>query len=291
MNKDLSLALAAMTAFALNSLFCRFALERASIDPVSFTLVRLISGALTLLILASILCNPRNANAAAKFGFGLSIRLGASLFGYALLFSLAYISLDTGTGALILFGTVQLTLIAYHRLSGNQISPAEWLGIAIALAGFVLLLLPSASQPSLLGSVLMMLSGLCWAIFTLLGKQVTSPIFATRQGFVVASLLVLPVFIINWRVEVVATVFTTQGLIYALLSGSLASAIGYFLWYSLLPKIDVLEASLLQLTVPIIAMILGWFIIGETMTFLSLSAAALILGGIALVSWFKLQRK
>ncbi|MGR5177088.1 DMT family transporter [Vibrio mediterranei] len=291
MNKDLSLALAAMTAFALNSLFCRFALERASIDPVSFTLVRLISGALTLLILASILSNPRNANAAAKFGFGLSIRLGASLFGYALLFSLAYISLDTGTGALILFGTVQLTLIAYHRLSGNQISPAEWLGIAIALAGFVLLLLPSASQPSLLGSVLMMLSGLCWAIFTLLGKQVTSPIFATRQGFVVASLLVLPVFIINWRVEVVATVFTTQGLIYALLSGSLASAIGYFLWYSLLPKIDVLEASLLQLTVPIIAMILGWFIIGETMTFLSLSAAALILGGIALVSWFKLQRE
>lgn len=291
MNKDLPLALAAMTAFALNSLFCRFALERASIDPVSFTLVRLISGALTLLILASILSNPRTANAAAKFGFGLSIRLGASLFGYALLFSLAYISLDTGTGALILFGTVQLTLIAYHRLSGNQISPPEWLGIAIALAGFVLLLLPSASQPSLLGSVLMMLSGLCWGIFTLLGKQVTSPIFATRQGFVVASLLVLPVFIINWRVEVVATVFTTQGLIYALLSGSLASAIGYFLWYSLLPKIDVLEASLLQLTVPIIAMILGWFIIGETMTFLSLSAAALILGGIALVSWFKLQRK
>ncbi|EDL54624.1 putative transmembrane protein [Vibrio mediterranei AK1] len=291
MNKNFSLALTAMTAFALNSLFCRFALGTEVIDPVGFTLIRLVSGAVTLVALSYLLDDQRQNQSSLKLSQCQSLSLGLSLFGYALLFSFAYITLDTGTGALILFGTVQLALIAYHRISGHEISKLEMVGIAIALTGFASLLLPSASQPSVVGTVLMVLSGVCWSIFTILGKRVPSPILATKQGFLVASGFMILYFILSLFVSSESILFNASGALYAVLSGSLASAVGYFLWYSLLPKIDVLDASLLQLTVPVIAMVLGWLFIGETVSAMSLLSTFLILGGIGLVSWFKLQRK
>ncbi len=290
MNQHFLLAFTAMTAFALNSLFCRFALGSELIDPAGFTFIRLVSGSATLMILSYLLSKRRKNQASDTVTRSQSMSLGLSLFGYALLFSYAYITLDAGTGALILFGTVQLTLIAYHQVSGHHISKPEWLGVVIAITGFASLLLPSASQPSIIGTSLMILSGICWSLFTVLGTKVTSPILATKHGFLVASGFMTVYFGGNLLIHTESVQFSTSGILYATLSGSVASAVGYFLWYSLLPKIDVLDASLLQLTVPVIAIFLGWLFIDETMSAMSILSTCLILGGIGLVSWFKLQR-
>ncbi|WP_394150009.1 DMT family transporter [Vibrio maritimus] len=287
MNNTLTLSFAAMTAFAFNSLLCRLALGTSAIDPLSFTSIRLVSGAATLVCLGLILKKQQGDSSPS---LKMSLALGVTLFGYALSFSLAYITLDTGTGALILFGTVQFALILHHRFSGHKLSFVEMIGIAVALGGFVLLMLPSASQPSILGALLMMVSGLCWSGFTLLGKKVASPITATRQGFVVASILVIVAVLVHSLTASTTSYLTLSGSLYALLSGIVASALGYYLWYRLLPKIDVLEASLMQLTVPAIALLLGWLFLAETPSLLALIATLFILSGIALTSWAKARK-
>ncbi|GAL22786.1 metabolite transporter (DMT) superfamily [Vibrio maritimus] len=223
MNNTLTLSFAAMTAFAFNSLLCRLALGTSAIDPLSFTSIRLVSGAATLVCLSLILKKQQGDSSPS---LKMPLALGVTLFGYALSFSLAYITLDTGTGALILFGTVQFALILHHRFSGHKLSFVEMIGIAVALGGFVLLMLPSASQPSILGALLMMVSGLCWSGFTLLGKKVASPITATRQGFVVASILVIVAVLVHSLTASTTSYLTLSGSLYALLSGVVASALG-----------------------------------------------------------------
>ncbi|GMQ49299.1 DMT family transporter [Vibrio sp. 10N] len=288
MNSTVTLSFAAMTAFAFNSLLCRLALGSDAIDPVSFTSIRLVSGAATLIVLSTLIARRQIPQTlSASIPLKQSLALGATLFGYALLFSLAYITLDTGTGALILFGTVQFALIIHHRLTGHTLTPLEMLGMFVAVGGFILLLLPGAAQPSWLGASLMLASGLCWSGFTLLGKQVSSPILATKQGFIVASVMVLALAIFSQVLFTSPSTFSVSGILYALLSGVIASGLGYYLWYRLLPSIDVLQASLMQLSVPAIAMFLGWGLLAEAPSYLSLLATALILSGIALTTWAK----
>ncbi|MFA0439882.1 hypothetical protein BCU70_01225 [Vibrio sp. 10N.286.49.C2] len=287
MTSNYLLATTTMTAFALNSLFARYALGYQAIDPMSFTLLRLLSGAVTLVLLYAVFFKQGSAHKKETLTRKHSASLGASLFSYALLFSLAYHQLDTGTGALILFGTVQLALIAYHRLSGHAINRLEWVGISVSLVGFVVLLQPSSHQPDIGAAILMGLSGLSWAIFTLLGKHASVPIVATKQGFMYGATMMVLVYLIVAMVSIDSFYLSKTGVGFALLSGVGASAIGYYLWYQLLPKIDLLQASLLQLTVPVIALALGIIFIDEQFSLYSCIATLFILSGIALVSFSK----
>ncbi|MCL9774171.1 DMT family transporter [Vibrio methylphosphonaticus] len=295
MNSNYLLAITTMTAFALNSLFARFALGFQAIDPMSYTLIRLLSGALALILLALLSFRSTRDSASPSLGFLPSCTLGASLLGYAILFSLAYDRLDTGVGALILFGTVQLTLIGYHRLSGHAISKMEMLGIGLSLVGFVTLMQPSQQQPDFSAAFLMSLAGISWAIFTILGKQSKHALIATKQGFIFGAGMMTVLYLgyalyLNDAIVTTTSLYLTpQGVGLALLSGIGASAIGYYLWYLLLPKIDLLQASLLQLTVPVIALALGMVFIGEQITVYSCIATLLILGGIALASFSKVR--
>lgn len=276
---------AAMLAFAANSVLCRLALLETSMDAASFTLIRLISGAATLLFIlffmrkGDLKCNNIRRQ------FPLLALTSTLLFSYAAAFSYAYINMDTGTGALVLFASVQLAMIGYHLVSGNRLNFKELSGLVIALTGFVYLLLPSSSSPDLVATVLMMTSGTSWAFFTLLGKRASSsdkglePIASMTYSFVGASLLSL--FVLAWLWD--SSSVTITGLFFAVASGSIASALGYAIWYSVLPSISVLQASVVQLSVPVLATLGGILFLGELLTLqLSLSSVA-ILGGIAIV--------
>lgn len=266
----------ALIAFAANSFFCRFALSEQSIDPGSFTLIRLLSGAVTLMVLMQLkgqfnLTFLRNKN---------SWLAGGTLFGYAVAFSYAYTSLTTGTGALILFGVVQLTLIGAHLLSGQRLGYLEWLGIGLSISGFVVLMMPSAQAPEWDVAFLMAMSGVCWAMFTLLGKR--SPGSASTSithGFVIASLLA--VLALPWLTQ--SLNISGTGVVWALMSGVVASGLGYIIWYQVMKSISVLQASVAQLSVPVIAFIVGAIGLGEEIQLISVLASILVLGGIGLV--------
>lgn len=266
----------ALFAFAANSLFCRFALSEQSIDPGSFTAIRLISGALTLMALMQWrgefnLKFLRDRN---------SWLAGGSLFGYAVAFSYAYTSLTTGTGALILFGIVQLTLIGAHLLSGQRLKSLEWVGIGLSISGFVVLMMPSAQTPEWSVALLMAASGVCWAMFTLLGKRSSeSASVSITNGFVIASFLA--VLVAPWLIQ--APKLSVSGIAWALMSGVAASGLGYIIWYQVIKNISVLQASVAQLSVPVIAFIAGAVGLGEKVGMISVLAAMLVLGGIGLV--------
>ncbi|CAH0530094.1 DMT family transporter [Vibrio hippocampi] len=276
-------ALMAMTAFALNSLFCRLALGAELIDPMNFTTLRLMSGGVALMVVQHTLPVQQTKKIDVKTR-GL---LGLTLFGYALCFSLAYISLETGTGALLLFGTVQLSLIALHRFQGNRIRGLERLGILLSISGFVALMLPSASRPDLTGAALMIISGICWSGFTLLGKTTDSAIQATKTGFSVATMMMLVALVLYHSFYQPEVLLTIDGVMLALASGVLASALGYALWYRILPKISLLQASLMQLSVPVIALALGVIFVAEHVSAGAMISTGLILAGIGVVNWSK----
>lgn len=265
----------ALIAFAANSFFCRFALAEGSIDPGSFTLIRLVSGAITL----SIILLFRRQLESSFFKSSLSWWSGIALFGYAVSFSYAYTQLSTGTGALILFGMVQLTLVAFHVWSGNRLKSAEWFGIAIAISGFVILMLPSAQAPSLSSAALMIISGVFWAVFTLLGRKSGVASVAITHGFVLASVLALAVS--PWLMSIHS--ITLQGMVWALLSGIFASGFGYVLWYQVMKHISVLQASVAQLAVPVIAFAAGSIGLGEPITLTAVVSSLLVLGGIGVI--------
>ncbi len=231
----------AMLAFAGNSLLCRLALKETAIDAVSFTFIRIASGALVLWLLLRL----RRPSLAATGNW----RAAAALFVYAAAFSYAYLQLDAGAGALLLFGAVQLCMVVVGLVRGERLNPQQLLGFALAAGGLVVLLLPGASAPPFAGGLLMLLSGLAWGAYTLLGRQAGRPLAATAGNFIralpFASLLLVP-FIGQLRLD-------PMGLIYALLSGALTSGIGYAIWYSALPGLGALQAASVQLSVPVIA--------------------------------------
>lgn len=266
----------AMFAFAANSILCRLALAEGSIDAGSFTLVRIFSGAITLALL--LLLNRSNAKASFP-GFNFSLMAGFALFAYAVLFSFAYIQLAAGTGALLLFGAVQLSLLVLHWWQGERFQRLEIIGIACSLAGFVWLMLPSATRPDLLSALLMVFSGVSWALFTALGKKVDSPSSGITWGFISASAIGL--FVAPWLISNVS--LTVKGALLAISSGAIASALGYILWYRVLKHLSLLQASISQLSVPVITLVIGSVLLGESLSMHSVLTSSVILGGIALV--------
>ncbi|MBN3492826.1 DMT family transporter [Vibrio neptunius] len=269
------LLIAALTAFAANSFFCRFALANDAIDPGSFTWLRLMSGAATLWLISAF----RGQMSYDFIRDKASWWAGGALFGYAVSFSFAYTELTTGTGALILFGTVQMALIAFHLMSGHRLKIGESIGIGLSLTGFIVLMLPSAKTPDLGSAALMLVSGICWAAFTLLGRNTPNAAQSITHGFLVASLMALMFSPALLSLESI----TAQGAMWALLSGVFASGLGYIVWYQVLKQLSMLQASVSQLAVPVIAFIAGSLLLGEMLTLNAVMSSLLILGGIALI--------
>ncbi len=266
------LTILAMVAFASNSLLNRFALGRDSIDPVSYTTIRLTSGAVMLFIIASL---QRKKGHSILRGSWVS---AAFLFLYATTFSFAYLSLTTGTGALILFGSVQVTMIIIALQSGERPHVMEWVGLFLALGGLVYLVFPGLASPSLIGSVLMTVAGISWGIYSIRGRGSQNPLADTAGNFVYAVPMVLVVLFISFR----DISISSSGVTYAVLSGALASGVGYVIWYAALRGLTTTRAATVQLTVPVIAAWSGVVFLAEHVSERLVVAGVLILGGIAL---------
>jgi drug/metabolite transporter (DMT)-like permease len=271
--KTLILTILALIAFAANSVLCRSALGENNIDAASFTVIRLFSGALVLL--AILIIRNHKTSFPSKGGWFSS----CMLFLYAITFSFAYITLDTGTGALILFGSVQITMILLSVISGNRLHITEWLGVSVAFAGFVYLILPGLSAPSLTGFMLMMVAGIAWGIYTLKGKGSKNPLSDTTYNF----LRTTPVVIVLLIITIHNAHYSSDGILLAILSGSVASGIGYTVWYLALGGLTATQAAVVQLSVPVIAAFGGVIFISEAITLRLTLSALLILGGILLV--------
>jgi len=266
--RTLVLTATAMVAFAANSLLCRQALGTGAIDAVSFTTLRLCAGAATLTLLAR-----RRAS-------GGSWSAAAFLFAYALCFSLAYRSIAAGTGALLLFGAVQVTMLAAGLRAGERPPRRAWLGLLLAVIGLVVLVAPGLAQPDPLGALLMAAAGVAWGQYSLRGRGSTSPLRANADNFarcvpfaVLASLLGL---------LAAPAMVTATGALLAIASGALASGIGYAIWYAALPRLRASQAAIVQLTVPPLAAFGGVLLLGETADQRLVLASAAILGGVAL---------
>ncbi|MGQ8366943.1 DMT family transporter [Glaciecola sp. 1036] len=273
--KLVMLSALAMVAFAANSLLCRMALVETQIDPASFTLWRILSGAIILSLI--VMARKRN-----PFKAG-SLKSGLALMVYAGGFSFAYISMTTGAGALLLFGAVQITMIGWGLYKGERMSKLQWLGFVLAIVGLVLLLLPSASVPEISSAALMVSAGIAWGIYSLLGKGTAMPIEATAGNFIRALPFAILLFILFLPHQ--ETDYT--GIAYAIASGAIASGLGYALWYSILPYIAAIKAATLQLSVPVIAVFAGWMFLQEAFTTRIVISSALVLGGVGLVIWVK----
>lgn len=265
----------AMLAFAGNSLLCRLALKHSGIDAASFTTLRLLAGALVLALVVRIK-QPTTASATTPGGNWLS---ALALFAYAAGFSFAYISLPAATGALLLFGAVQATMIGIGIWRGERLRGRQWLGVLLALGGLIGLMLPGLSAPPLFGAVLMLGAGVAWGIYSLRGKGASDPTRVTAGNFLraVPITLTLSLLMLN-RVSL-----DQAGVGYALLSGALASGLGYALWYSVLPAMKTTHAATVQLSVPVLATLGGLLFLGEALNGRMVMASITILGGIALV--------
>jgi drug/metabolite transporter (DMT)-like permease len=260
----------AMLAFAGNSLLCRVAQRDTSIDAATFTSIRLASGALLLAILLR--ARGKRPTAAGSWP------MAAMLFAYAVCFSFAYRDLTAATGALLLFGAVQLTMTAYGLFSGERLRGLRLVGVVVAIAGLIWLLLPGLSAPPYLAAALMLAAGLAWGIYSLLGRSVGEPIAATGGNFIRA----LPfAALVSLAVAGQASP-DPMGLFYAVVSGAVTSGLGYVLWYAALPALTATSAATIQLCVPAIAALGGAVLLAEPITARLLLASAAILGGIAL---------
>ena len=274
----------ALLAFAANSVLCRVALDGGLIDPANFTLWRLASGAVTLVLLC-LFQTLKKGNGSLKTVWLEGSWLSAiSLFIYAIGFSYAYVTLETGIGALILFGAVQLTLILMAVSTGQRLRALEWFGLILAFASFVYLVFPTLSSPSLIGFILMTFAGIAWGLYTWRGKISSKPLFATTSNFVrTLPILLIVLIVIGLNGDYSINGGTFDGVLLAVVSGALMSGIGYALWYAVLPSISASMAAVLQLLVPIIATIGGVIFASEAITLHLIIATCGVLGGVLLV--------
>ncbi|WP_373939151.1 DMT family transporter [Vibrio kanaloae] len=283
-----------LVAFAANSVLCRWALVDQTIDPLSFSIVRMLSGALTLLILLTLSSNAKrkqikasdsNTSIYTKVRTQFDLTAILTLLVYMFGFSFAYLTLGAGLGALVLFVAVQFTMIAAHLLAGNRMSSLEWVGCLLSVAGLIYLLMPTESTGSsdLISIILMALAGVGWGIYTLAGKKSTNALQSTTANFgslVILALLSLLAFIPSVTEQIS---ITKQGLIYAVLSGAVASGVGYSLWYYVVKKLNTVVASIAQLSVPVIATLGGVLLLSEPVTMQFVISSTVILLGISLV--------
>ena len=265
----------AMLAFAGNSLLCRLALKHTSIDAASFTAIRLVSGAVMLFLIVKL----RHKTAVGR-GNWLS---AFALFAYAAGFSFAYLSLPAATGALLLFGAVQATMISHGFWAGERLRSLQLLGLLLAFGGMVGLLLPGLAAPPLLGSVLMLGAGVAWGVYSLRGKGEGDPTGVTAGNFMRAAPIAVVLSLLLLSQSEVRASLDTAGFCYALASGALTSGIGYAIWYTALPALKATQAATVQLSVPVIAALGGIVFLGESLTLRLMLASIAILGGIALV--------
>ena len=261
----------ALIAFAANSILCRLALSEEAIDPASFTSVRLMAGAVMLYALV----RGHRGGSAPLRGSWLS---AAMLALYAVPFSLAYVSLTAGTGALLLFGAVQATMLLASVGAGERPDAVQWIGVVLALAGLVYLLLPGLASPPLMAAMLMLLAGVAWGVYSLLGKGSADPLRETAGNFVRAvpfAIAVSAVMLRDLHLEL-------RGLVLAIASGAVASGLGYVLWYAALRNLSGFTASIVQLAGPVLAAAGGVLLLDERISLRLAVAATLVLGGIAL---------
>lgn len=273
--RTLLLTALAMLAFAGNSLLCRAALRDSQIDPASFTALRLFAGALVLWLL--LYTRKRAATVPGNWAGAFS------LFIYAAAFSYAYLHLDAGAGALLLFGAVQLSMITWGLLRGERLHRLQVVGLVLAAAGLIALLLPGTSTPSLSASCLMVLAGMAWGAYSLLGKGTPDPLAATAGNFI----RTLPIVAVLCLVALGSLEWDSAGVVYALLSGGLTSGIGYAIWYAAMPGLAAIQAASVQLSVPLLTALAGSVLLGESLTGRLMLAGVAILGGIALVLRYK----
>jgi drug/metabolite transporter (DMT)-like permease len=260
-----------LVAFAANSLLCRMALAPDLIDPASFVAVRLGSGVAVLIPLAAMMSEPGQANQRAG-----SWRSGFALFVYAMAFSLAYVSLETGMGALILFGSVQATMIGVGLWQGERPKAREWVGLIVAMAGLVYLVLPGLSAPDPVGAALMVASGVGWGVYSLRGRNSKAPVAATAGNFARALPLAAAALLIAWGTMHASP----RGIALAVISGSVTSGLGYVIWYVTLRDLTATRAAIVQLAVPVIAAVGGIAFLAEKPTVRLAIASVMILGGV-----------
>ena len=267
-----------MIAFAANSLLCRLALKNTSIDAASFSTVRILSGAMMLWLVM----RWRDSSSSKQSTW----HGAAALFVYVAAFSFAYLSLSAGTGTLLLFGAVQTTMILAGFIAGERVNKLQGAGFIAALAGLVILVLPSVATPTLTGSVLMIASGIAWGLYSLFGRNVADPIAATAGNFLraIPFTIALSLFALPWmKLDV-------TGLLYATLSGALTSGLGYVLWYRILRDTHIITVATAQLSVPVLAALGGVIWLSEVLSQNLLIASVLILGGVGLVLRFGKMR-
>jgi drug/metabolite transporter (DMT)-like permease len=266
------LTVVAMLAFAANSLLCRLALGMHLIDAATFTAIRVISGAIILSLIVLLRRRPRGHSTA-------SWRSAAMLFVYMAFFSFAYLSLSAGTGALVLFGAVQLTMFIVALREGEHFSILSWVGLTAAIFGLIYLVSPGLTAPDPVGAVLMAIAGIAWGFYSLLGRGAADPLEATVRNFVYSVPLVLIVSLFFWR----DFSSSPNGLALAAASGAIASGCGYVIWYAALAGLTGTRAATVQLTVPMIAAFGGVVLLSEQISMRLLIASAATLGGVAIV--------
>jgi len=267
------LTVVAMFAFAANSLLCRLALGEQQIDAASFTTVRVVAGAITLSLF--MLPHWRRGQRRIPFDWGAS----AMLFAYMIFFSFAYLSLSAGTGALLLFGSVQLTMIISALRAGERFNRWAWAGLLAAVGGLVYLVSPGITAPDTLGAAFMIVAGLAWGLYSLVGRRAGNPLEATANNFILAAPRGLAVSLLS----VGDFHLSAHGLLWAIASGSIASGLGYVTWYAALRGLTSSHAATVQLSVPVIAAVGGVLLLAEPVTLRLVLASAATLGGIALV--------
>jgi drug/metabolite transporter (DMT)-like permease len=275
------LTVATLAAFAANSLLCRMTLGDNLADPLSFTVIRLVSGALILVPIAR-----RSGGAPWRWAGAGSWPSGVALFIYAIAFSFAYVSLGAGMGALILFGAVQVTMIGTGLASGERPGPAQWTGLVVALVGLAYLVSPGLTAPDLPGAAAMSAAGVAWGVYSLRGRGVAAPASATAGNFVRASLLAAPIGLAalsSWDLH-------ARGAGLAVTSGAVTSGLGYVIWYRALRGLTATTAAIVQLLVPVIAALGGALLLSETISARLVVASGLILSGVALATAVRTSR-
>ncbi len=265
----------AMLAFATNSILARLALSNNDIDPLAFTGIRLVSGAMVLMLIVFVRQKPGERPGFAAMGTWSG---ALSLLAYAAAFSIAYVIVGAGPGALILFASVQISMVAWAVIKGDKPAVPEWLGMGIAIVALVYLVSPGLTAPPLHGAVLMTVAGISWGAYSLVGRGSTSPLADTAGNFIRC----MPI----GAVLVIAGVLyfrpSAAGLACAIASGAVASGLGYIIWYGVLPRLTRTTAAVVQLTVPAIAALGGVAFIGEALSGRLLIAMAGIIGGVSL---------
>ncbi len=268
-----ALTLLSLLAFAGNSLLCRIALKQTPIDPTTFVTIRLLSGALILWLVLYL--QKKGKSLEGNWSGALA------LLAYAMTFAFAYSQIPAGTGALLLFASIQISMILYGLIIGERLSFVQSIGVAFAACGLIILMLPSVGAPPLLYGFLMIVSGIAWSAYSLLGRGSKNPASATAGNFIRAAPIAVILFLLNSQVSTVD--LDSTGVVYAVLSGAVTSGLGYIFWYAALKELKVTHAATVQLSVPVLTAFGGALFLGEPVTQILVIASVLIILGVSLV--------